>query len=78
VHSAATPPLDVSPAGQAVQSSVFVAPVLSEYVSFAQVLSEHAVIFPPAENVPFAQAVHPSSKALAPFAILVYCPAGHL
>lgn len=78
MHSAAAPPSDVSPVGQAVQaSSALIAPVASEYVSFAQVLSVHAVTFPPADYFPFGQAVHPVSYALAPLAVVVYCPAGH-
>jgi len=77
VHSAAIPPEDVTPVGQAAHaSSVVVAPVASEYVFSAHVLSEHVVTFPPTENVPFGQTLHPSSIALALLAVSVNCPAG--
>jgi len=68
VHSIDSPPDDTSPVAHATQdSSVVLAPVVSEYVSAAQVLPVHAVTFPPVENVPLGQSTHPVSTSVAPF-----------
>lgn len=50
MHSVAAFPEDTNPFAQVIQSSVeVVASLLSEYVSFGQVLSVHDVTIPPVD-----------------------------
>jgi len=64
-------PEDTNPFSQVIQSSVeVVASLLSEYVSFGQVLSVHDVTIPPVDYWPSGQSLHPIKEE--------YRPAGHV
>ncbi len=79
MHTVTLPPADVSPVAHAVHPSVVVvAPVASDYLSAAQVLSVHFITLPPAENPPAAHAVHPSDTFTALLVNVVYYPAGQI
>ena len=47
-------------------------------MSFAQVLSEHAIVYPMAQNLMSGQAANPVSCAMTDMPVEVYCLAGHM